>query len=89
MTIYKKTSLKIWSPTAGTPIQFKLETSAGNSGPIIEVITNTKLSKQWEEVTFDLSDVADEDWVRIVIFCDWATPGDDSVYYIDDIKLLN
>lgn len=89
MNIYKKTALKIWSPKAGTPIQFKLETIAGNGGPIKEVITNTKLSNQWEEVTFDFSDVADENWVRIVIFCDWATPGDDSVYYIDDIKLLN
>lgn len=89
MNIYKKTALKIWSPKAGTPIQFKLETIAGNGGPIMEVITNTKLSNQWEELTFDFSEVADEDWVRIVIFCDWATPGDDSVYYIDDIKLLN
>ena len=89
MTVYKKTALKIWSPTAGTPIQFKFETSAGNSGPIYEVATSTTLSNTWEELVFDCSDIADEDWVRIVIFCDWNTVGNDAVYYIDDIKLLN
>jgi len=89
MNLYSKTSIKIYSPTAGTPIQFKLETSAGNSGPIKEVITNTTVSGKWEEITFDFSEVADENWVRIVIFCDWATKGNDAIYYIDDIKLLN
>ena len=89
MTVYKKTALKIWSPTAGTPIQFKLETIAGNSGPIHEIIVPTTLSNTWEEFVFDFSEIADEDWVRIVIFCDWNTSGNDDVYYIDDIKLLN
>lgn len=89
MVVYKKTALKVWSPRAGVPVLFKLETSAGNGGPIYEVETNTSLSETWEELIFDLSDVPNEDWVRIVIFCDWGTSGDDSVYYIDDIKLLN
>lgn len=89
MVIYSKTALKIWSPKAGMPVLFKFETSAGNGGPVFEVETNTSLSETWEEIIFDFSDAPNEAWTRIVIFCDWNSSGDDSVYYIDDVKLLN
>ncbi|WP_116107962.1 PKD domain-containing protein [Lewinella sp. IMCC34191] len=81
-------TVKVWSPKAGIPVLLKME-NAGNGDIAMEVTRNTTVANQWEELTFDYSggDLT-QDYSKVVIFFDFGTVGDDSVYYFDDIRQM-
>lgn len=86
--------MKTWSPEADVPILLKFENSGsepenGNPSVFIEVIQNTTVANQWEELSFDLSsfDAFDEsfDYDRVIVFYDFDSPGEGTSFYFDDI----
>ena len=81
--------MKVWSPKAGIPVLFKLE-NATNADVFTEVTANTTGAGAWEELTFDLSG-ADfgQPYSKVVVFFDFGTSGDGSVYYFDDIEVVD
>ena len=84
-----KMTVKTWSPKAGITVRFKVENSADNT-QFVEVDATTSKTNEWEELTFDMSSAAPGvTYDRIVIFFDWDVSGDDSVYYYDEITLVN
>lgn len=87
---FSKISVKTHAPTSGITVKLKIEDQLGDNGGIThEVdITNT-VANNWEELVYDFSGAPEADYVRIVIFFDFGTPGDGSEYYFDEIKLVN
>lgn len=85
-TVNKIFKMKVWSPKAGAIVKLKVENL--NDGNIAhEVDATTTVSNEWEELTFDFSaiDMANE-YQKLVFFFDFGNPGDDALYYFDDIK---
>ncbi|MGR7813559.1 PKD domain-containing protein [Lacinutrix undariae] len=87
LTTYNKINVKTWSPIAGAVVKFKLE----NQDATIthEVDMSTTVANGWENILYDFSDAPVADYVRMVIFFDFGNVGDDSVYYYDEIELVN
>ena len=50
---------------------------------------NNAVINGWEELVYDFSGAPAADYVRVVMFFDFGTPGDDSVYYFDEFTLTN
>ena len=85
---YSKMSIKTWSPKSGATVRLKIENTANNQ-EFFEIDAVTTVSNSWEELTFDLSTADTFTYDRIVIFFDFGTSGDDSVYYYDEFNLVN
>lgn len=87
LTTYNKINVKTWSPITGAVVKFKLE----NEDATIthEVDMSTTVANEWENILYDFSDAPVADYVRMVIFFDFGNVGDDSVYYYDEIELVN
>ena len=79
-------NIKTWSPKAGVQVKFKIENE--DASLTHEVDVNTTEANTWENLLYDFSDAPTADYVRLVIFFDFGTAGDDSVYYYDDIELV-
>lgn len=87
-------SVRVWSPTAGTPVRLKVENVAD---PSIAVETQevTTTAMQWETITFDFTQPAagtsgvldlNADYEKIIIFFNFGDmPAADETYYWDDI----
>ncbi|MEG9327335.1 hypothetical protein V6B16_05260 [Salinimicrobium catena] len=76
----------VWSPTAGTPVLFKVENLADNSLSA-EFSTTTTVSEDWETLTFDLNSIDPAvEYGRIVLFFNFGTPGNGETYYFDNIR---
>lgn len=87
-TTNKIIKVKVWSPTAGTPIIVKFENMAGTNN--IERVVSTSVANQWEEMTFNFNDIVSaNNYRKIVIFFGAGQPGTGANYYFDDIKLVN
>lgn len=86
---FSKMSIKTWSPKSGATVRLKLENSA-DGNQFVEVDATTSIANAWEELTFDLS-AANTTFTydRVVVFFDFGNAGDDSVYYYDEINLVN
>jgi hypothetical protein len=52
-----KMSVRVWSPTAGTPIRLKVE-DASNAAISVETEVNTTVASAWETLVFDFSNQA-------------------------------
>ncbi|MBN1340767.1 MAG: hypothetical protein JXA03_15670 [Bacteroidales bacterium] len=88
--------VKIWSPTAGTPIRLKVEDS---NDPTISVETETltTIASEWETLVFDFSNEApgtatinfSYDYNKASIFFNFGTTGADETYYWDDVDFGN
>ena len=79
-------NIKTWSPKSGITVKFKLENadaSITHEGDVTTTVANT-----WENLLYDFSDAPAADYIRLVIFFDFGTAGDDSIYYYDDIELV-
>ncbi|PTX44846.1 hypothetical protein C8P64_0829 [Christiangramia gaetbulicola] len=82
----KYISVDVWSPTAGTPVTFKIE-NLDDAGIFVESSSVTTVSNQWETLTFDMTAVDQSiDYGRIVLFFNLGTPGTGETYYFDNIK---
>ncbi len=79
----KTVKIKVWSPKAGAAFLFKIENQ--NASEVLEISKSTTGANQWEELTYDLTGVAANKFVRIVVFPDFGANGD-AVYYFDDIR---
>jgi len=84
---YSNISAKTWSPKTGAVIKVKIENT--DASITHEVDMNTTVSNAWEELVYDFSGAPAADYVKVVVFFDFGVGGDDSVYYYDDIQLLN
>jgi hypothetical protein len=80
--------LKVWSPKSGAVVKMKVENL--NDGNIAaEVDALTTMTGQWEELSYDFSGInIDNEYQKVVVFFDFGNPGDDAIYYFDDIKLV-
>lgn len=77
-----------WSPKLGAVVKLKIEEST-NGDNSFEVDLNTTVINQWEELVFDFSGAPDFNYDRVVIFFDFGVAGDDSVYYFDEIEIID
>ena len=80
--------VKTWSPKLGAVVKLKVEDSA-NGANSFEVDLNTTVTNQWEELVYDFSAAPDFNYDRVVIFFDFGVSGDDSVYYYDEIEVID
>lgn len=88
-------SVRVWSPTAGTPVRLKVEDSAdGNIS--VETEATTTVAGSWETLVFDFSNEAagtpalnlSSTYNKASIFFNFGTSGADAgeqTYYWDDI----
>ena len=80
--------MKVYSPAAGKQVIFKLENGVAANN--IEKSAYTTVANQWEELTFDFSDVVNSNnYNTITLFFNAGVLGTDDVYYFDDIQLTN
>ena len=84
---YSKISVKTWSPIVGAQVKLKIENV--DASIVHEVDLDTNIANTWEELVYDFSGAPVADYVRIVIFFDFGNAGDDSMYYYDEIELVN
>jgi len=78
--------VKVWSPKTGAVVKLKVE-NLTNGDISYEVDATTTVSNQWEELTYDFSDIEmSNEYQKVVIFFDFGNAGDDAIYYFDDIK---
>jgi len=87
LATYSKINVKTWSPKTGAVVKLKLENI--DASITYEVDMNTSVANAWENLLFDFSAAPVADYVRIVIFFDFGNNGDGSVYYFDEIELVN
>ncbi len=56
----------------------------------IEHTATTTTSNQWEELTYDFSDIQNSNnYQQLVIFFNFGVAGSGQAYYFDDVKLSN
>ncbi|MEJ2604992.1 MAG: hypothetical protein P8172_17255, partial [Gammaproteobacteria bacterium] len=81
-------NVRVYSPAAGIPVLFKVETEDPNI--FAEVTVNTTVADEWETLSFDLAtgglDVS-QTYVQAIIFFDFGQVGDGSTYLWDDVTL--
>lgn len=88
-------SVRVWSPTAGTPIRLKVE-EAGVAEISVETEAITTVASGWETLLFDFSNEApgtaeinfDYYYNKASIFFDFDSPGltGGTTYYWDDME---
>jgi hypothetical protein len=87
----QKMRLKVYSPKTNIPVRMALELAGG--GGQVFVDANVTVANEWTELEFDFSSVINPAAVyqRIVLFYEFipGVPGDGSIYYCDDIKVLD
>jgi len=77
--------MKVYSPTSGTPVLFKIEHPT-NGAINIEKTVNTSVSGAWEELTWDFTGAASGTYQKIVIIFNMGTVGAGETYLFDDIQ---
>ncbi len=83
-------SVKVWSPTAGTPFLLKIENIADPANIAAEVLATSVGANAWETITFDMpsSTVGTFDpasiYDQVVIFPNFGNDGTGATYYADD-----
>jgi len=86
---YKLFKMKVWSPKSSIVVKLKVE-NLTNGDIAYEVDATTSAANQWEELTYDFSGIdINEEYQKVVVFFDFDIPGDDAIYYFDDIKLAS
>jgi hypothetical protein len=81
----KQIRIKSYSPSAGKVVKLKLENADASITHEVDMMTTTV--NGWEQITFDFVDAPSAQYNRVVIFYDFGNPGDDSVYYFDEMEV--
>ncbi len=90
-----KMSVRVWSPTANTPILLKIEVQ-GTPSQSVETLKNTTVAGAWEILVFDFANQAPGTaalnvafpYNKVSIFFNFGTSGataGEATYYFDDI----
>ncbi len=87
----QQVSALVFSPAAGTTVLLGFEDSNIPGAPSpsqIAVTETTTVANQWQELIFDFTGLTDNavDYNRMVLIYNNGTPGDNSLFYIDDIR---
>lgn len=77
--------IKVWSPTANTPVLLKLE-EIGTPGNFVEILQTTGAANTWTELTYNFEATATPQFNKMVIFFNFNV-GDASTYYFDDVMV--
>ncbi|WP_116107959.1 T9SS type A sorting domain-containing protein [Lewinella sp. IMCC34191] len=86
-------SVRVWSPTAGTPVRLKVEASNDNTISV-ETETNTVVAEAWDTLVFDFAMEATGTaalnlgsmYNKMSIFFDFGSqPEEAATYYWDDV----
>jgi hypothetical protein len=91
-------SVRVWSPTAGTPIRLKVE-DASNAGISVETEVLTTVAAAWDTLVFNFSNQASgtaainfaNTYNKASIFFNFGTTGaqaGEQTYYWDDMKFV-
>ena len=91
-------SVKVWSPTAGTPIRLKVENS-GNAAISVETEALTTVASAWQTLIFNFSNQASgtaalnlaNSYNKASIFFNFGTTGTtagEKIYFWDDIEFV-
>ncbi len=67
-----------------SPIHFKIE---GATGTPLELIDSNSVINQWEEITFDFSQMIGNTYNQLVILPDFYARPQDNIIYIDNIEV--
>ncbi|MCH8558565.1 MAG: T9SS type A sorting domain-containing protein [Balneolia bacterium] len=84
-------TMKVWSPRENVPILFKVENQT--TGAEYEMISNTTVAGEWEEMSWDLSGAGTTgEWDVIVMIFDFqdgavGDGGEDFTWFFDDIEV--
>jgi len=92
-------SVRVWSPTAGTPIRLKVENS-GNAGISVETEALTTLAATWETLVFNFANQApgtaginlSNSYNKASIFFNFGATGaqvGEQTYYWDDMEFVS
>jgi hypothetical protein len=81
----KQIRIKSYSPAAGLVVKLKLENADASITHEVDMLTSAV--NAWEQITFDFSGAPSAQYNRVVIFYDFENPGDDSVYYFDEMEV--
>ena len=84
-------SIKVRSSKLNTKLLLKVENSLNSTINYEKEITMTKYN-EWETLTFDFSQIPNENYDRIVLIFDLGVTGNGSssfTYYVDDITLYS
>ncbi|MFT7033944.1 MAG: hypothetical protein ACJA2S_002453 [Cyclobacteriaceae bacterium] len=81
----KQIRIKSYSPAAGLVVKLKLENADASITHEVDMMTSAVNS--WEQITFDFVDAPSAQYNRVVIFYDFGNPGDDAVYYFDEMEV--
>lgn len=84
-------SIKVRSSKLNTKLLLKVENSSNTSTNYEREVTMTKYN-EWETLTFDYSQIPNENYDRIVLIFDLGVTGNGSssfTYYVDDISLYS
>ena len=84
-------SIKVRSSKLNTKLLLKVENSSNTSTNYEREVTMTKYN-EWETLTFDYSQIPNENYDRIVLIFDLGVTGNGSssfTYYFDDISLYS
>lgn len=81
--------VKTWSPKVGAVVKIKVE-NLDNGAIAHEVDAVTTVANAWEELSWDFSAInTSNEYQKLVFFFDFGNPGDGSVYYFDDVRLVS
>ena len=84
-------SIKVRSSKLNTKLLLKVENSSNSNISYEKQVTMTKYN-EWETLTFDFSQIPNENYDRIVLIFDLGVTGNGSssfTYYVDDITLYS
>ncbi|MFK7806915.1 MAG: T9SS type A sorting domain-containing protein [Saprospiraceae bacterium] len=90
-----KMTVRVWSPTANTPLLLKVE-KLGNPTIFVETQATTTAAMTWETIEFDFSNPGpnmlgldfNQDYDMVSIFMNFGTDGataGEQTYYFDDV----
>lgn len=82
-------TVKVFSPSAGTPVLLKLE---GPGAATPDNIVNTTVANEWETLTWNFPGLPSNTYNEVVFMFDFGTVGDgspNSTFLFDDVELID
>jgi hypothetical protein len=92
-TTERRMNVRVWSPTAGTPVRLKVEV-AGQAALSVETDALTTVANGWQVMEFNFNNQATSTaafnpasaYNKASIFFNFGTAGSGQTYYFDDMR---